>query len=111
MADKINIGSLDVRISIYKKEVSSTTTTGETIKADVLLKETWASRYDKSSNEEEEGKIYLVAVREYVIRYNSEIVQDGETMFIRDVDGDYNIYGIEQIGRKDYLRLNAVKRE
>ena len=53
----------------------------------------------------------MVAIRDYTIRYVTEVMQDGEEMFIRDVDGDYNIYSIEQIGRKEYLTLKALKRE
>ena len=110
MAKEVFIGNLDRRISIYLK-VATKSTTGETSKVDALVKTTWAKVENRSENETEEGKIYLVAIRDYTIRFDADVYTDGEMMFIQDADGDYHVTGIREIGRKDYLTLTAVKRE
>lgn len=106
----VHIGKLDRRITIFKKQTTKTAT-GESLVEDVVHQECWAKAEDRSSKEEEEGKIYLLSVRDYTIRYNAETAQSGEEMFIRDYDGDFHIAGVQHIGRKSYLKLNSVKRE
>ena len=104
------IGTLDRKINIYETtKVKSPN--GELIETEVLYKNTWANSKDRTSNEEEEGKIWLYAARNYTIRYDATIVQRGEMMIIRDFDGDYNITGIELVGRKHYIILKTIKRE
>ena len=104
------IGTLDRKINIYETtKVKSST--GEYIETEVLYKNTWAKSDDKTSDEEEEGKIWLYASRNYTIRYDENIVQRGEQMLIRDFDGDFNVTGILLIGRKHYVLLKTIKRE
>lgn len=110
MKKVINIGTLDRKVSIYKKQTTKTAT-GESQVVEVLHKACWSLAEDKSGREEEDGKIYLLAIRDYTIRYDEEVAQSGEEMMIQDYDGDYHIASIEHIGRRNYLRLKAIKRE
>jgi hypothetical protein len=110
MPDVIKIGQLDRRVSFYRYSTTKSTT-GETVKAESLYKETWAGASDMSNNENEEGKIYLVSIRNYTTRFDTTILTEGEEMFIRDADGDYYVTGIEHYGRQSYLILKTVKRE
>ena len=110
MKKDITIGQLDRKINIYETtKVKSST--GEYIETEVLYKSAWAKSDDKTSDEDEEGKIWLYASRDYTIRYDENIVQRGEQMLIRDFDGDYNVTGILLIGRKHYVLLKTIKRE
>lgn len=110
MSKEITIGQLDRKINIYENtKVKSSS--GEYIDTEILYKNCWAQSVDKTSNEEEEGKIWLYASRNYRIRYDANIVQRGELMLVRDDDGDYNVTGIELIGRKNYIILKTIKRE
>lgn len=110
MDEKIYIGKLDKRIGIYK-ETDVKDPSGAVIKTPVLYKNLWAKSTDVNENENEDGKIYLVQIRNYIIRYDSEILLNGEQMHIIDRDGTYYIAGIKSIGRNKYLDLKTVKRE
>ena len=110
MEKHVKIGKLDRKVAIYQKQVTKTST-GATTVVEVLFKECFSQAEDKSGKEEEEGKIYLLAIRDYTIRYDATIAQQGEQMFVKDFDGDYHIASVEHIGRRNYLRLKAIKRE
>lgn len=110
MNNKISIGQLDRKISIYEKQHVKTAS-GEDDITEVLYRSTWAMADDKSSSEAEDGKIYLNAIRDYTIRHDDKIVQSGEQMVIHDDDGNYHIASIQRIGRKQFLILKAIKRE
>lgn len=110
MSKQITIGQLDRKINIYETtKVKSSS--GQFVETEVLYKNCWAKSEDKTSKEDEEGKLWLYAMRSYAVRYEENIMQRGEQMYIRDTDGDYYVTGIEQIGRKSYLILKAMKRE
>jgi head-tail adaptor len=110
MGKLIYIGDMDRKVGVYQY-TDVKTTTGETAKTEVLLKNTWAKAEEVSSSESEEEKVYLINVRNYTIRYNETIYQSGQEMFIRDLDGDYNVIGVQLQGRKAFLKLKCLKRE
>ena len=110
MKKNVKIGRLDRKVAIYQKQQTKTST-GATTVVEVLYKNCFSQAEDKSGKEEEEGKIYLLAIRDYTIRYDETIAQQGEEMLVKDYDGDFHIASIEHIGRRNYLRLKAIKRE
>lgn len=110
MIKQINIGQLDRKVNIYETtKVKSSS--GEYVETEVLFKNCWVKSEDKSAKEEEDGKIWLYAIRNYTIRYDFNVVLRGEQMYIRDIDGDYYVTGIIEEGRKKYLILKTMKRE
>lgn len=110
MKNQVHIGQLDRRVGLYNKTYNKAAN-GEEQATLTLYKNAWAMAEDKSASEVEAGKIYLNAIRNYTIRFDSIINTSGEEMVIRDLDGDYHIAGISHIGRKQFLTLKAVKRE
>lgn len=110
MATEIKIGNLN-RAIVLKKITTVVSSTGEETKSEILYKGVWAQLADISGSENEDGKVMYLSVRKYIVRYDLEILKEGETMLITDIDGTYNIHSIEQIGRKDYLALKCSKRE
>ena len=110
MKSRAFIGQLDRRIEIYKMQPQKTST-GEVVNTPILHKATWARADDKAGRELEEGKLFLYAIRNYTIRFDAEVMANGEKMFIRDLDGDYYITAIDLIGRREYITLKTLKRE
>lgn len=111
MAKGVQIGQLN-RPVVLKKITTVTSTTGAEKETEVeFINPLWAGLDDVSGNESEDGKIMYLNVRKYTVRYNEEILLEGEKMVITDFDGTYNINSINQVGRKDYLILKCSKRE
>ncbi len=107
---KVKIGQLCDWIEVFET-TSTKSPTGQSNKTDVLFKRCWAMTNDNDSNEKDGDKVFLFNVRKYTIRFDPVMYERGEQMFINDIDGKYNITGIKQIGRKDFLELKTLKRE
>lgn len=84
---------------------------GGTKPTEAPLKNVWAKLDDITGNETEDGKIIALNVRKYTIRYDDDIVADGEKMAVNAPDGVYDIHSIAQIGFKNYLVFKCSKRE
>lgn len=110
MSDGVYIGQLDHRAAIYEYQ-NTKTSTGEDAQVEVPYKNAWCKIDDAGAKEVEDGKISLYAVRKYTIRYDENIMQRGEEMFIKETDGDYRVTSIQLIGRKNYMVLKTLKRE
>ena len=111
MKTSVKIGQLN-RAVILKKITTVTSTTGSEKETEVdFINPLWAALDDVSGNESEDGKVMYLNVRKYIIRYNEEVLTEGEKMLITDIDGTYNINSIGQIGFKSYLTLKCSKRE
>jgi len=110
MKNTLKIGQLDRRIQVVALS-HTTTTTGSTSTADTVVANLWAKAIDVNGTEEEDGKVFALAVRKYVIRYNATIAASGERMWIIDGTDRYNIHSIALKGRKQYLILNTSKKE
>lgn len=110
MVNKISIGQLNRSVQLFDY-VETVNETGEAERVATLYKKKWATAVDVGSDEREDGKIFLNGMRQYFIRFDLHVALDGEKMMVRDFDGDYNIGGIEIIGKKQYLKLKAAKYE
>jgi head-tail adaptor len=111
MASAVKIGQLN-RPVILNKITYVASLTGEKVKTEVqFVNPLWAQLDDVSGNEDVDGKVIALKVRKYTIRYNDEVLNEGEKMTITDRDGVYNIHSVEQIGYKNYLTLKCSKRE
>ena len=111
MNNKTNIGQLNHRITINQVKVNKSETTGEKTNVEELYKQVWSKIDDVSGGEEIEGKVRSLNVRKYTVAYRKEILLNGETMLVVDVDGTYNVHSVQQIGFKEYLVLKCSKRE
>ncbi len=111
MSKRPYIGELDHRVVIFHIDPNVKTSTGETVKELVEIGAISAKREDNGGNETEDEKVFYLQNRVYTIRYVPSVHIRGEEMFIRDTDGDYQIYSIEVIGRNEFLKLKTTKRE
>ena len=111
MSDKVYIGQLNQRVEIWHIDPTNKSLTGETTKTPVLIGPIQSLRKDGGANETQEDKIFYLQNRTYTIRFVEIVFKKGEEMFVRDEDGDYQIYGIELIGKKEFLKLKTNKRE
>lgn len=111
MNKPINIGQLKHRITINQVTEIKSPTTGEKVPTEVLYKSVWSKIDDVSGSESLEGKVISLNVRKYIVAYRKEIVINGETMLVVDVDGTYNVNSVQQVGFKQYLILKCSKKE
>ena len=112
MSNQVYIGELNVKIEIFGyTEVSSAT--GEPQKTPVVYKRCWAKEDVQNVTEDEEGKIRMLDVRSYIVRFDKNLIGVAASeKFIKDQYGNaYNIHGSLPIGRKRYLRLKCSRRE
>lgn len=107
---KIKIGQMNDWIEVFETTTSKSPT-GQSNKTDVLFKKVWAMTNDNNASEKDGEKMYLYNIRTYTIRFDPVVFRRGAEMFINDFDGRYNITGIKQIGRKQFLELKTLKRE
>lgn len=110
MEDPIKIGQLDRRVQ-FVELMRTITSTGATSTVDNVVANLWAKIVDITGTEENDGKVFALAVRKYIIRYDETIAKSGERMWIIDGEDRYNIHSIALQGRKQYLILNTSKKE
>ncbi|MEM9685304.1 MAG: head-tail adaptor protein [Bacteroidota bacterium] len=109
--ENIHIGQLDRRIQINSRVKAKTDIGSETYVTDTLAM-VWAKRQSMSSTEEVEDKIVAVNSYDYTIRYHPDIVgQPIQNLYIVDENREFDIYGVEPVGRDQYLILKCVSRE
>lgn len=110
--DKVYVGQLDRRVAIHRYTTVKDDI-GESNKQQQLLVETWSKVQHVSGTEQTEGKVISLNVRDYIIRFVQAVYDDGEMLGIVDAldQGVFDIYAVEMIGRKEYLRLKARRRE
>jgi len=111
MTKKPFIGELSHKVVIFHIDPNLKTSTGETTKEPVEIGEIQSKREDNGGSESEDEKVFYFQKRIYTIRYVPQVHLKGEEMFVRDEDGDYQIYSVELIGRKEFLKLKTTKRE
>jgi len=111
MVKSISIGELDTVIEILSITKTKDPLTGDSVEALTVLGKVSSKRIDLSGGEENEGKEKAENVRKYIMRYSTQIVENGTTMYVRDIDGDYNINHVGIIGRMHMISLKCTKSE
>lgn len=105
----MNIGRLDRRLRIEtatqtRDEWNHPVDTWET------LATVWASRRDRRANEQTEtNQTVGVSVVEWTIRHRDDITTDARV--VDAYGGTYEIRGIQEVGRREGLRLITERRE
>jgi len=103
----MNYGSMDRKIMIQSPPTDKDDG-GELSGSWVLECSPWAMiKHDSSSESNDEGTEAMVDVLTFTIRYRSGITSGMRVVY----DGNtYEIIGIREIGRDEYLELSAVHR-
>lgn len=114
MNDAFTIPTLNAKIDIINL-VKTTTSTGEKteVEGETFLS-CWAKLENQSGTEETEGKIRMLDVRSYIVRFKPTLLGKSVTSkYIKDEYGEkFNIHSSQQIyGTKRYLKLKCSKRE
>lgn len=109
MSNTTHAGEYNRRVELFKygKQPSST---GERVKPEVSLGKRWVKRIDLSGNEEEDGKLIPLSVLRYRMRFERDVLENGETYFFRDEDGDYRVNSVMPVGRNRELELKCSSR-
>lgn len=104
------IGQMDRKIKIYSFSKVQNSIGEEKIEK-ILLISPFASLNEGGGNENVSGKVMHLTNRNYIIRYNKNVIQSGVNYLINDNGIDYEITHIIEIGRKAYLQLNVFNYE
>jgi len=98
------IGQLDRVISIVEL-IETRNTTGEMDVTEAVIATPYAFMNDVSGSEDVEGKIRHLINRTYVIRYNELIKSKATEMMVIDGNQKFDIYHVQEIGRRKHLKL------
>jgi head-tail adaptor len=103
-------GQRDIRVEIVKY-----TTVKNNINEDVKNVASvgffYARVEDLSGSETTDGKVMHIINRIYTVPYNTEVHAKGEHMVVKDGPREYRIYYVQEVGRKEQLKLKCTNRE
>ena len=109
MDDLTRPGEFDRRVEMFK-HATVAQDTGERKRTDVSLGKRWVKRIEVSGSEEEEGKVMSLSVLRYRMRFEKDVLINGESYFFRDVDGEYRVNSVSIFGRNRELELKCSRR-
>jgi hypothetical protein len=98
------IGQLNRKIKIVEL-ISTPNSTGEMEPVKNEIAAPFSYMEDSSGNEDVEGKIRHVMNRFYVIRFSDVIKNKGTELMVIDGTKEFDIYHIQEIGRRKHLKL------
>lgn len=107
---KVFTGQRDRRIEVVKY-TKTRNALQEVVVVPVTVGFFWANLKDLSQNEDIEGKLIHIINRIYTIVYHSEVKTEGEHMVVRDEGKEFQIYHVEELGRRAQLLLKCKVRE
>lgn len=108
--EPVSPGQLNKRIAV-KSITYNRSAIGEPEQVSQLLVDCWAKKVDVSGNEEIEGKVLVVNVVNFYIRYRENIAENATQMYVVYKSKEYNIVAVSENGVKAYLELKCVLRE
>lgn len=111
MVDENYIGKMDRLIQVIEK-TETKSTTGAISYTDVIIAEVWAERKSATSDKEIEDKVVALNVFQYYMHYHPVIASKMmQELYVNDNGLEYEVYGVEELGREDRIRLKCERRE
>lgn len=109
--ETIHPGQLNRPLDYFKFE-TVVSDTSEHTRTEVLMGKLWTQRIDVSGTEEVEGKVLPLKVCRFICRYSNDLALNGESYFLRDVDGDFQVNSIRLTGqgRNRFIELRCSSR-
>lgn len=104
------IGQMDRKIQIVSETLSQNTM-GEQKPSETVIASAFAHMEEAGGDEDVEGKVRHLTNRRYTIRFNSDILTNGNKYILKDAGVKYGIYHVNEIGRKQHLQLLVNKYE
>lgn len=103
-------GQRDQRVQIVEYTTTKNSI-GEPVKSETSIGWFRARMKDVSGRETEEGKVVYIIDRIYTIPYQSDIKARGEKMVLKHEGQDFEIYHVQEVGRKAQLMLKCTVRK
>ncbi|QLE02886.1 head-tail adaptor protein [Galbibacter sp. BG1] len=111
MAEQMYIGKMDRRIAIVKR-IKSKSTSGADSYTETTLATVWAEKKELKSEEAVDDKVVTINAHQFVIRFHPEIASEKvQHLYLVDENDEYDIYGVEMVGRKQFIKINCERRE
>lgn len=112
MVDENYIGKMDRLIQVVEKTEIKSPTTGAVSYNDVIIAEVWAERKSATSDKEVDDKVVALNVFQYYMHYHPTVASKMmQELFVHDNGIEYEVYGAEELGREDRIRLKCERRE
>ncbi len=111
MKKAVHIGKMDRRIDVIKRNKTRSSTGAEIFTESILIS-VWAEKKVLKSEEDIDDKVVTINEYQYMIRYDPDLAaQKIQHLYIRDGIDEFDIYGFDPIGRKQFLKIDCEKRE
>ena len=107
----VHPGELNRRVELFKYTLAETST-GERQRVETSLGKRWAKRVDAVGSTEVEGKVLPLYPVSFVFRFEADLMQNGHSYFVRDVDGDFDVQvpRVVAAGRNSHVELTCTRR-
>lgn len=104
-------GEMNVQVEFFEN-TEAKNASGELVPTEQTLGKKMAKRTDGSGSENLDGRLEAMGTRNYQLRFDTNIAARASELFIRDVDGDWQVHGPIQLldGRNRYMQINCRKR-
>lgn len=111
MVDENYIGKMDRLIQVIEK-IETKSSTGAVSYTDVVIAELWAERKSATSDKDVDDKVVALNVFQYYMHYHPDIaIKMMQELYVLDNGVEYEVYGAEELGREDRIRLKCERRE
>lgn len=111
MAEQVYIGKMDRRIQVIKR-IKTKTPSGADAFTETIIATVWAEKKVLKSDEAVDDKIVTINAHQYVLRYHPIIAAENiQHLYLKDDSVEYDIYGLDPMGRKQFLKINCERRE
>lgn len=109
--DVTYIGKMDHRIQ-FVKLVKTKGSTGAEVKTESIVATVWSEKKTAASDKVLDEKVVAMNVVQWMIRWHPDIVSENvQSLIIRNGTDEFEIYGVEEIGRRQFLRVKTQYRE
>ena len=109
--DGIYIGKMDRRIEIIKR-IKTKGSTGAEVFTENVLVAIWAEKKMASTDKVLDEKVVAMNVVQFTIRWHPLISGENlQSLYIKQGDDEFEIYGFEEVGRKQFMKLKCQYRE
>ncbi|WP_435624477.1 phage head completion protein [Flagellimonas sp.] len=104
-------GEMNAKVEFFEN-TESINSSGELTDTETTLGTRFVKRTDSNGAEEMDGRIVATGVRTFTMRFDATIALKASTLFVRDFDGDWYVFGPIKLldSRKRYMELNCRKR-
>jgi head-tail adaptor len=105
------IGQLDYPITVEREQTVRSTTGEQRVSSYQVIANLKSAIKRQNGKDDVEGKVRSLIDRSYVVRYRPELLEDTDTLIVRDRNEKYRVYNVIEIKRRRYLEILVTQYE